>query len=85
MIKQITLRQVPDAVERGIRTRAKRTNRSLNRAMIDLMEEALGVKSTEKKKRDFSRLAGQWSQEEGETFERNTQVFERIDEETWKP
>lgn len=85
MIKQITLRQVPDAVEKGIRMRAKRTNRSMNRAMIDLMEEALGVKSPEKKKRDISSLVGQWTDQECEAFDRNTEVFERLDEENWKP
>ena len=85
MIKQMTLRQVPDAVEKGIRGRARRTGRSLNRAMIDLMEEALNIRGAGKKRRDISCLAGQWSQEECAAFDGNTQVFERIDQEMWKP
>lgn len=85
MIRQMTVRQVPDAVEKGIRARTRKTGCSLNRAMIDLMEEALQIRPTEKKKRDISRIAGQWSTEECVAFDRNTLVFERIDEETWKP
>lgn len=84
MIKQMTLRQVPDAVEKGIRERARSTGSSLNRVMIDLMEESLKVRPVEKKRRDVARFAGQWSQAECDAFDRNTQVFEHIDEETWK-
>ena len=84
MIRQMTLRQVPDALEKGIRARARSTGRSLNRAMIALIEEALKVRPAQSKKRDVSRFAGQWSEEECAAFARNTMVFERIDEETWK-
>ncbi len=84
MIKQMTLRQVPDAVEKGIRERARSTGSSLNRVIIDLMEESLQVRPVEKKKRDVARLAGKWSQAECEAFDRNTLAFERIDEEIWK-
>jgi plasmid stability protein len=84
MIKQITLRQVPDAVERGIRGRARSTGHSMNRAMIELLEEALGTGPAARKRRDLSKFAGQWSQEEYDAFESNTLVFEQIDDETWK-
>ena len=84
MIKQMTLRQVPDAVEKGIRGRARSTGRSLNRVMIDLMEDSLKVRPVAKKRRDISRFAGQWSHAECAMFDRNTLVFEQIDEETWK-
>ena len=85
MIKQMTLRQVPDAVEKGIRGRARSTGRSLNRVVIDLMDESLRVRPLEKKRRDISRLAGKWSQAQCEAFDRNTLAFERIDAEIWKP
>lgn len=83
MIKQMTLRQVPDAVEKGIRIRSRITGSSLNRVVIDLLEESLKIKPAGKKRRDVSRFAGQWSQEECAAFDRNTQVFEQIDKETW--
>lgn len=84
MIAQMTLRQVPDEVRKGLRARALKTGRSLNRAAIDLLEEALGIQSKATKKRDLSHLAGQWDRDECQTFERNTRVFERIDAEVWR-
>lgn len=85
MIAQMTLRQVPDAVGKGLRLRARKAGRSLNRATIDLIEEALGIRPSDKKKRDLSGFAGRWKPDECEAFERNTRIFEQIDQETWKP
>ena len=84
MISQMTLRQIPDAIEKGIRGRARSTGRSMNRVMIDLLEEVLNVRPASTKRRDISRFAGQWSPEECAAFDRNTLIFEHIDEETWK-
>jgi plasmid stability protein len=84
VIKQMTLRRIPDAVEKGLRMRSVRTGRSLNRVTIELLEQALGAQDTVTRKRDLSGLAGKWSRQEGEAFERNVRVFEKIDEELWK-
>jgi len=84
MIAQMTLRRVPDEVRKGLRATAQKTGRSLNRAAIDLLEEALGIRSKEAKKRDLSHLAGQWDRDECRLFERNTRVFDRIDAEVWR-
>ena len=35
-------------------------------------------------RRDLDALAGGWSKEEVKTFQKNTQIFERIDEDVWK-
>jgi hypothetical protein len=83
MIKQVTLRGIPDRVGKGLRDHAARTGHSLNRTTIELLEQALGVKATDGKKRDLSRLAGQWSREECGAFDRNTRIFEQIDDELW--
>lgn len=83
MIAQMTLRQVPDTVGKGLRLRARKDGRSLNRAAIDLLEQALGIRATDARKRDLSRFAGQWTREECRAFERNTKVFEKIDAEVW--
>ena len=84
MINQMTLRRVPDAIEKGIRGRARSTGRSLNRATIELLEQALGIRATDARKRDLSRFAGQWDRAECRAFERNTIAFERIDAEVWR-
>jgi plasmid stability protein len=83
MIAQMTLRQVPDKVGKGLRVRARKDGRSLNRAAIELLEQALGLRATDARKRDLSRFAGQWSREDCRAFQRNTKVFEKIDPEVW--
>ncbi|MEI6148065.1 MAG: Arc family DNA-binding protein [bacterium] len=83
MIAQMTLRHIPDEVGKSLRMRAKKAGRSMNRAAIELLEEALGIRAQNAKKRDLSRFAGQWDTEECRTFERNTRVFEQIDSEVW--
>ena len=83
MIAQMTLRHLPDEVGKGLRVRAKKDGRSLNRAAIELLEQALGLRGVDAKKRDLSRFAGKWNREECQTFEHNTRVFEKIDAEIW--
>lgn len=84
MIVQMTLRQIPDEVEKGLRARAKKTGRSLNRTAITLLEQALNTRAAGAKKRDLSRFSGQWSREECLSFERDTRIFEQIDAEVWQ-
>ena len=83
MIAQMTLRNIPDEVGKCLRMRAKKSGRSMNRAAIELLEVALEIRPRDAKRRDLSRLAGQWNPEECRTFERNTRVFEQIDPEVW--
>lgn len=85
MIAQLTLRNVPDEVESGLRQKAHAAGRSLNRTVIELLEQSLAPAAREGKKRDLSRLAGQWDRQACEEFERHARVFEQIDEEVWRP
>lgn len=83
MIAQMTLRRIPDAVEEKLRARSRRSGHSINRTTIELLEEALGVKPVEGKKRDLSMLAGGWQEAEYREFERHTAMFEKVDAEVW--
>jgi plasmid stability protein len=83
MIAQMTLRHIPDNVGKGLRGRARKAGRSLNRSTIELLEQALGIRATDARRRDLSHFAGQWDREARRTFERNTQMFEQIDAEVW--
>ena len=83
MIAQMTVRHVPDAVGKGLRSKAKKDGRSVNRTTVDLLEQALGIRAKDAKKRDLSRFAGRWNREECRSFACNTRVFEQIDAEVW--
>ena len=83
MIAQMTLRQIPDEVEKKLRARSKQSRKSMNRTAIELLEEALELRFPAGKKRDLSVLAGAWEQDEHMAFESNTALFGKIDEELW--
>jgi plasmid stability protein len=84
MIAQMTLRHIPDEVEEGLRAKARKAGRSLNRTAITLLEQALNTRASDARKRDLSRFAGQWDREECRAFERDTSIFEQIDAEVWR-
>ena len=83
-MNQMTLRKIPEELERQLRRVAKERGQSLNKTAIELMMEALGLKKEPERKRDLSQLAGSWSQEEADAFDRNVQIFEQVDEEMWR-
>ncbi|MDA3923153.1 MAG: hypothetical protein PF904_00445 [Kiritimatiellae bacterium] len=83
MIKQMTLRRIPDSVEKALRKRAKESGRSLNMVSIDLLSQALGVSQPNEKKRDLSELCGMWNADELKEFKCNTETFNAIDPELW--
>jgi len=57
--------------------------KSLNRTVIELLMQALGLTGDESQDNGLKKLAGTWSQEEFLEFERNTAVFDQIDERLW--
>lgn len=85
MIAQMTLRQIPDTVEKKLRARSRQFGQSMNRTAIALLEEALGLKASGGKQRDLSMLSGAWPKSEYKEFQRHIAQFEKIDAELWKP
>jgi plasmid stability protein len=83
-MKQLTLRQIPEPVAQALRALAQETGMSLNKTAINVLKRGLGLDASPKQKRDLSRIAGKWTDEEAEEFERNLEIFEQIDEEVWR-
>ncbi len=82
----ITLRNLPPAVARAIREKAKKERTSLNRAVISLLEEATGLTSRRKEvlHHDLDRFAGCWTKEEYDEFMGALREQRQIDPEMWK-
>ena len=55
----------------------------MNRTTIELLEQALGIRTEDSRKRDLSGLAGRWNAAEQRAFERSMRIFDRIDAEVW--
>ncbi len=80
---QTTLRDIPEDLEHALRERAQRSGESLNRTLIRLLREAVSL-NPPRKKRDLSALAGTWSREEADEFDRQVRWSDQIDEELWR-
>ncbi len=83
-MSQITLRDLPEPVEKEIRKEAKRRGSSLNRVIISLLEKGLGMSPDQEKKRDLAALAGTWNEAELAAFREATSLFDAIDAENWQ-
>ena len=87
-MRQVTLRKIPDEVERMIKKEAEKKKLSLNKAFISILEKAAGVKGEKKKKktlyRNLDHLSGIWTKEETQTFNKKLQFQRKIDEDLWK-
>lgn len=82
-MNQITVRNIPAAVEARLRALAERSGLSLNQTVIRLLEAATGGRR-DTPRRDLSQIAAQWSDREADAFERATALFESVDEEVWR-
>jgi len=72
-MKAITLRNLPSKIARTVQQRAKQKKTSVNKAIIELLEESAG-RSTKKKfpvrYHDLDQLIGTWTNEEANEFEK---------------
>lgn len=84
MCIQLTLRDIPEDLEKEIRRIARERGTSINKTIRELLSESLGIDQSSGKKRDLSDFAGFWDEEEAEEFDKATEVFEKVDEELWK-
>ena len=83
-MRQLTVRGIPEELELEIQSRAQADGESLNKAVIRLLKQAVGLDRPQRRKRDLSVLNGKWDSEEAAEFDDNVRVFEAIDEELWK-
>ena len=85
-VKTITIRGIDPGLDRVIKGQAKQNSLSVNQWVLQALRKVTGMgkEPVFKKHHDLDALAGGWSKEEAKAFQRNTQIFERIDEDVWK-
>jgi plasmid stability protein len=86
-MKAITLRNLPTEVARRVQRRAKQKKTSVNKAVIELLEESAGgaaKKTAPVRYHDLDHLAGTWTTEEAASFEQLIAEQRTIDPELWK-
>jgi hypothetical protein len=83
-MRHLTIRQVPPELSRALDDEKRRRGTSLNGTVLELLAQALGVRSPGRRSNGLAGLAGTWSGAELERFERAVALTEQIDEELWR-
>jgi plasmid stability protein len=78
-LAQYTIRGVPPEVDRALRQKAARRKQSLNRLIL---EELIAASIGQRRKADFSDLAGKWTPDPA--FDEIMAAQRQIDWEKWK-
>ena len=81
----ISVRNLPPAVAKAVKDKARKEGLSLNKAIVKLLEEATGVRPRKRSvHHDLDRFFGTWSSEEADAFDRALKEQRPIEPEMWK-
>jgi hypothetical protein len=85
-VNPVTLRNLPPEVARIVRKRAHERRTSVNKAVIELLQEGLGLagKTPRLLHHDLDDLAGSWTKRESEAFDEALDSQRAIDPDVWK-
>ena len=78
----LTVRNLPHELAAALEREKRRRGTSLNRTVIDLLRQSLGVRGT--RSNGLGRLAGTWTETEHRKFLSAIRSFEEIDRDLWK-
>ena len=82
-MKALTIRNVDARLARALAREQSRRKTSLNQLVLDLLRQSLGVGTADRRSNGLAKLAGTWSASELAEFDRNVEMFSRIDPEEW--
>jgi plasmid stability protein len=85
-MKAITLRNIPAEVQKAIQKKAAQKRISVNKAVIEMLQERIGILEDRKKTvhDDLDDLAGSWSARDAKAFEKTIELARRIDQGLWR-
>jgi plasmid stability protein len=81
-VKALTVRNLPSEVAEALDRERRARGTSLNRTVIELLRQALGVGGA--RSNGLSLLAGGWTREDFDAFEEAVAVFDEVDPEMWR-
>jgi len=83
-MKTMTIRNIPAELAQALNKERQRRGISLNRTVLALLRNALGVPNAVTGSNGLRHLAGTWSETEYQQFEQAVQPFAEIDEAMWQ-
>ena len=81
-MKQYTIRNVPDYLDKAARKRSEQTNSSLNAVLLDLLHRGLGLYEKQPEYHDMDDLVGTWVYDSD--IDAVLEEFDNVDEDLWK-
>ena len=83
-MKTITVRNVPPDMAAALEAERRLRGQSLNRTVLSLIHEALGLSNLRCRSNGLRKFAGTWTQVELRDFEETVASFGDMDKEMWK-
>ncbi len=85
-MKTITVRNIDDRLGKALRERARDRGVSLNKAVLSLLRQSLGIEKQglRERKCDLDHLAGTWNETDLREFNEATLDTREIDQELWQ-
>ena len=83
-MKTMTIRNVSTELASALEAEKRRRGLSLNRTVLSLIQEALGMSNGRGRSNGLRRMAGSWSEDEFRRFETAVASFGEIDKELWR-
>ena len=83
-MKTMTIRKISTELAAALEAEKRRRGISLNRTVLSLIEEALGISEGKPRSNGLRQLAGTWSEDEFKRFEEAVAPLGEIDGELWK-
>ncbi len=83
VMKNLTIRRVSPGLAAALERERRRRGQSLNGVVLDVLEEALGVRHGGRRRNGLARLAGSWTRRDLEHFVKAVEAAERVDAELW--
>jgi hypothetical protein len=85
-MKTITVRGIDPMLDSMIKKNAFESKMSINQWIVNSLKKVSGLEKEPlfKKHHDLDSLSGGWSKKEADAFRKNTELFEKIDEDIWK-
>ncbi len=83
-MKSLSIHNLDPDLAKAIEQMALQTGLSQNKVIKVLLRRALGLAKSPKSGTDFSAYCGLWTAEEAFAFDKNTSVFDQIEENLWQ-
>lgn len=83
-MKTMTIRNISTELAAALEAEKRRRGLSLNRTVLSLMQETLGISDARGRSNGLRSLAGSWNEDEFRQFEEAVAQFGEIDEGLWR-